>query len=265
MSILRLEVSNNTYTPEKLQLVTVHSDNLNGRRDISIYNAYTTKNDIPVVMLLHGVYGNNWVWMNLGGVHHVYESLRKQGLTEFVLVMPSDGGLWDGSGYLPLGEHGNYEAWITDDVRVAVTETVSAVSNNSNWYITGLSMGGYGALRLGAKHPALYKGISAHSSITSLNDFSHFVNYPTTWYQCSDVNEANLVYWFEKNYRLMPPVRLDCGKQDELFTSNQLFIKELFGKGIELQYAWLDGGHEWRYWHQNVERTFWFFNQLETE
>ncbi|MBU3021300.1 alpha/beta hydrolase family protein [Aestuariibacter sp. A3R04] len=263
MSILRLEVSNPAYTPEKLQLVTVHSDNLNGRQDISIYNAHATGTNLPVVMLLHGVYGNNWVWMHLGGVHHVYESLRQQGLTEFVLVMPSDGGLWDGSGYLPLGEHGNYEAWITDDVRAAVTDTVSAVTDKSSWYITGLSMGGYGALRLGAKHPALYKGISAHSSITCLDDFSHFVSYPTSRYECLEKNESNLVYWFEKHFQVMPPLRLDCGKQDELFTSNQTLIHELKERGIEADHTWLDGGHEWPYWHRNIEKTLWFFDHLE--
>lgn len=263
MPIKQLEVSNPLYTPDHLTLITVHSSFINGRRDISVFNAHSKSKNLPVVLLLHGVYGNNWVWMSLGGVHKVYQRLQQEGLSEFVLVMPSDGGLWDGSGYLPLKGHGDFEKWITEDVKDAVIQTVDGVSDESNWYISGLSMGGYGALRLGAKYPSEYKGISAHSSITCLEDFKHFIDYPIENYCCEYEFESNLMHWFGKNKETLPPLRLDCGQQDPLFESNKTLVDQLKNEKINCHVEWLEGRHEWAYWHNNVEKTLHFFDKLE--
>ncbi|CAB9493652.1 alpha/beta hydrolase [Alteromonas macleodii] len=263
MTVKRLEVSNPRFTSDNLTLITVHSSAVNGRRDISVYNAHPESKDLPVVVLLHGVYGNHWVWMNLGGVHEVYKQLHKKGLGEFVLVMPSDGALWDGSGYLPLKEHGNYETWIVEDVKDAVTQTIDAVSKQSNWYISGLSMGGFGALRLGAKYPSVYKGISAHSAITCMDDFTHFVDYPIETYCCEHEYETDLMYWLSKSKNELPSLRLDCGYQDVLYESNKALTSQLRHEGISFDFEWLDGGHEWSYWHRNVEKTLRFFDQIQ--
>lgn len=265
MTILRLEVSNPDYSRENTQTLTVYSSHLKRRADVTIYNAQSTGKNVPVVILLHGVYGNNWVWMDLGGVHKVYEQLKQEGLSEFVLVMPSDGGLWDGSAYLPLKEHGNYEQWIVDDVITAVKQTVNAVSESSNVYITGLSMGGYGALRLGAKYPELFSGISAHSAITKLDDLKHFTETPLNQYQCDNSNESDIIYWLNNNKNNFPPLRLDCGAEDTLYESNLNFVEQLKSNNIEHHFESLSGCHEWPYWHKNVAKTFHFFDSLENK
>lgn len=263
MAITRLEVSNPLYTSEHLTLITAHSSYINGRRDISVFNAHPESKNLPVVVLLHGVYGNNWVWMNLGGVHKVYQRLRQEGLGKFVLVMPSDGALWDGSGYLPLKAHGDFESWIVEDVKAAVMQTIDGVSDESNWYISGLSMGGFGALRLSAKYPLIYKGVSAHSAITCMEDFKHFIDYPIENYLCEYEFESDLMYWFCKNKDVLPPLRLDCGQQDILFKSNNTLENQLKDEGISFIAEWLKGGHEWSYWHRNVEKTLRFFDRIE--
>ncbi|AWB67650.1 ATPase [Saccharobesus litoralis] len=263
MAINRLEISNPEYTPDNTQVVTIHSSNLNRRHDISLYNVNAPGQDVPVVILMHGVYGNHWVWMHLGGLHKVYDDMQQQGLTDFVVVMPSDGGLMDGSGYLPLIEQGNYDGWIVEDVLAAVKQTVDCVTENSNVYISGLSMGGYGALRLGAKYPEIFKGISAHSSVTSLDDLQQFIDNPISDYQCQSSNEANIRYWLEKHKAILPPIRFDCGKDDSLFESNLSLEKFMLEQGIEHSFEAFSGGHEWPYWNEHVRKTLTFFAQIE--
>ena len=79
-----------------------------------------------------------------------------------VLAMPSDG-LWgDGSGYI---EHRteprrNYERYIVEEVPACAAEVVSALGPGSPMFIAGLSMGGFGALRLAAKYPDRFRGIA---------------------------------------------------------------------------------------------------------
>ncbi|WP_440875962.1 alpha/beta hydrolase [Thalassotalea sp. PLHSN55] len=263
MTILRVEKSAPNYSRENTTTLTLHSSHIGGRQDVSIYHQATTAQELPIIVLLHGVYGSNNVWMELGGAHLVYEKLRQQGLNEFVLVMPSDGGLWDGSGYLPLLEHGDYEKWIVEDVINTVVENIECVSTQSNIYLTGLSMGGYGALRLGAKYPERFCGISAHSSVTSLADLQQFIENPISDYCCEDANESNIIYWLAKHKDALPPLRLDCGESDSLYQSNLALCNEMTAIDIDFQFEALSGGHEWPYWHNNLSKTLLFFNTIE--
>ena len=263
MTILRVEKSNPEYSRENTTTLTIHSSHIQGRQDVSVYHHASNNQDIPIVILLHGVYGSNWVWMELGGVHLVYDQLRQQGLSDFILVMPSDGGLWDGSGYLPLLEHGNYESWITEDVINGVIDNIDGATNHSNVYISGLSMGGFGALKLGAKYPEKFSGISAHSAVTSLEDLQQFIENPISDYQCEYEQEDNLLHWLNKSKQSLPPIRLDCGKDDSLYSSNKTLVNAMSQLNIPHQFETFQGGHEWPYWHRNVIKTFRFFHELE--
>jgi enterochelin esterase-like enzyme len=263
MAVTRIEKSNPEYARKNTLTFTLYSDNLDRRQDVSVYNPYSHKKNLPIVVLLHGVYGNNWVWMDLGGAHCVYETLRKQGLSEFVLVMPSDGGLWEGSAYLPLEDRGNFDKWIMDDVLTTVINELNCVSSNSNLYITGLSMGGYGALRLGTKYAKRFNGISAHSSITKVEDLSLFTDKPLDQYQTKDAHETDIIYWCTQNKSDLPPIRLDCGNNDELLESNRQLVSQLKQENILHQYQELNGGHEWSYWNKNLVKTLQFFNLIE--
>ncbi|GLS83709.1 alpha/beta hydrolase [Paraferrimonas haliotis] len=261
MSILRLEVSNPDYSPANTQTITVHSSHLTRRHDITVYNAQSQAKNLAVVVLLHGVYGNHWVWMQMGGVHQVYERLRQQGLQEFVLVMPSDGGYMDGSAYLDLAEAGNYQQWIMEDVFAAVQQSVTAVSERSRWYISGLSMGGFGALLLGCQFSQRFSGISAHSSITNPSQLSQFVDYPLHCYPQLEKAEHLPQYWAVKGN--IPPLRFDCGADDPLLLANIELHQILTQAGVDHEFEQLSGGHEWPYWHKNVEKSFRFFDVIE--
>lgn len=265
MTISQIEISEPKYTADNLTMLTFHSSHLNARQDVNVYYQPTSQNNLPIVILLHGVYGSNWVWMNLGGVHQVYDKLRQQGLNEFILVMPSDGGLWQGSAYLPLQEHGNYEQWIMDDVLTAVQTHIPAASSQSNIYITGLSMGGYGALRLGAKFASRFAGISAHSSVTNLTDLQTFIDNPIADYQCALPDEDNILYWSKQNLATLPPIRFDCGKDDALFASNNTLSQQFDELGVLHSYQVFDGGHQWQYWHEHVAKSLLFFDAIEQQ
>ncbi|GEA13678.1 alpha/beta hydrolase-fold protein [Alteromonas sp. KUL49] len=265
MSVLRVEKSNSQFTQENVTRLTLHSSHTARRHDITVYAKGELSPNTPMIVLLHGVYGSHWVWMELGGAHYVYERLKKQGLQDFVLVMPSDGGLWDGSGYLPLRYLGNYEQWIMDDVIQGVTSLIPCLTEQSPVYLSGLSMGGYGTLRLGAKYPERFAGLSAHSSVTSLEDLQQFIELPIDEYHSEDSREPDLLHWFNKNKENIPPLRFDCGVDDTLHQSNVALHNALTSLGIPHSVEFFPGGHEWAYWHEHLEQTLWFFNDIQKQ
>jgi S-formylglutathione hydrolase FrmB len=173
-----------------------------------------------------------------------------------VIAMPSDGLRGDGSGYLPHRTQ-NYESWITDDVPAAVMENILQVSGASPRFIAGLSMGGYGALRIGAKYPERYAAISGHSSITEVTQMARFVEEPLSTYETdfnSSVHQAILGAGAK-----LPPLRFDCGVADELIDANRTLHGQLNAAGIPHTYEEFPGGHEWPYWAEHIADTLRFF------
>ena len=98
-----VEISDPRFERDHLRVFTVKSSGLKGRADVCVFipPSITTAVTLPVVILLHGVYGSSWSWPLKSGVHvQLMEKIRSGELPPMVLAMPSDG-LWgDGSGYL---------------------------------------------------------------------------------------------------------------------------------------------------------------------
>ncbi len=254
-----LEQSNPRYGFKNLRFVTIKSNNLQGRGDICFYIPENCPSDAPVVILLHGVYGSAWSWALSSGVHEQVDQAISTGLIKpLILVMPSDG-LWgDGSGYMKQKEQ-DFEKWIVEDV-IEATRQIAAkqVSKVSKFFIAGLSMGGYGAIRLGARHPNLFTSFSGLSSITDISDFSLFVEESLSNYQMD--TELSLIDTIVANRANIPFFRFDCGRDDLLIAQNRKLHKQLLEANIAHEYQEYEGGHSWDYWKNNVMKTILFFN-----
>lgn len=256
------EISDPRFESDNLRFITVKTKNLKGRGDICLFVpnvALTT--DTPLVILMHGVYGSAWIWSQKAGVHRTAQKLMESGaIKPMIIAMPSDG-LWgDGSGYLP--HHSlNFEKWISEDVIDAVKENIEVVTEQSPVFISGLSMGGYGALRIGAKYPKTFKAISGHSSITDLPQMALFVEEGLENYQQEDATNQSVFKWMKKNKDLLPPFRFDCGKDDELIEHNRLLHQQLKEQKIAHVYQEFSGKHEWIYWETHVVDTLQFFSE----
>jgi S-formylglutathione hydrolase FrmB len=259
------EISNPNFMPDNLSLVTVKSKNLNGRGDMLIINQQVQTASAPVVILLHGVYGSHWAWQYSVGAQQSLVTLLKQhnDLSDFVVVMPSDGLFGDGSAYLPISGHGNFEKWIVEDVIAACQQVVPNIDDNSSVYISGLSMGGYGALRLGFKYPEIFSGITAHSAITQLDEMALFVEEDINIFQKGNEKNAEIIYWLEKNRQNLPPLRFDCGVDDPLITGNRNFERYLKQHGFDYEYQEFSGAHDFEYWAEHIQQSFLFFDQIE--
>jgi S-formylglutathione hydrolase FrmB len=214
-----------------------------------------------LVILLHGVYGSHWAWALKGRVHHTARRLIEAGeIPPLALAMPSDGLRGDGTAYVPLAS-GNYERWIVEEVPLVAREAVPEVTEASPRFISGLSMGGFGALRLGARHPQVFRGISAHSAATSLKTLAPFLAEPLPVGD-STVEEPTAVEALVRNRASLPPVRFDCGVDDFLIGHNRDLHAALDQARVPHEYEEFPGGPTREYWEQNVERSLRFFAKI---
>lgn len=244
-----------------LDFITVKSNALKKRADLTVFTPQNTEEALPIVILLHGVYGSHWAWTMKGNVHKTAQKLIEEGkIKPMILVMPSDGLYGDGSGYVPH-KTADYEKWIIEDVIQVVKEQFVQATDNSPIFITGLSMGGFGALRLGAKYPSVFKAFSGLSSITHFDQIGEFVA-DFKQLQEDALEQDGVLEWILKNKNVLPPFRFDCGSEDILIEYNRKLHAELKKQGIPHVYQEFSGGHSWDYWTEHIAETLLFFNQF---
>ncbi|MEM7106116.1 MAG: alpha/beta hydrolase-fold protein [Bacteroidota bacterium] len=261
MTFRTIEISDSSWNADGLRFVTVKSPSLKGRVDMSVYLSENAKglSGLPVIVLLHGVFGSHWAWALKGGAHQVLQELMdEKTINPFVLVMPSDG-LWgDGSGYVPHRLL-NFDKWIGEELPALIRQQFAEVDEDSPFYIGGLSMGGYGAFRIGLLYRKNYFGISAHSTMTAVEQMTLFVEEDWSWWPTGKDAILDLI----KNNGTPPPsIRFDCGTEDLLIAYNRELHRQLEKLGVEHDYSEYPGGHKWAYWHEHVRKTFLFFNRL---
>ena len=163
----------------------------------------------PVLMQLHGLTDDAEAWLQRSNLaRHVAD-------LPLVVVLP-DGGT---SGYVNWKDSGRlhkarYEDLLMQDIPAHLRRSFHVTEGP--WAIGGLSMGGYGAMRLGLKYPNLFTSIWAHSSAFHIPD------------RLDPALVADL-----EDARVMPHVRkaaaagttqtisFDCGVDDELIDHNR--------------------------------------------
>ncbi len=255
-----IEISDPAFETEGLRHVTVSSAALKRRGDVTLFVPPEAQGlrDIPVYILMHGVYGSHWAWAMKAGAHRIAAAMiAAQSLPPCVLAMPSDG-LWgQGSGYVPHNDH-DPERWIVDEVPAIAALACDAVGAASPLCISGLSMGGYGAMHVGGKYPNRFCAIAAHSSITQTVQISEFT--PDDRKGCStaniDMDAFTALYAAGAD---LPPLRIDCGTEDPLLAYNRTLHNKLTQAGVAHEYKEYPGGHEWPYWAARLPDTLTFF------
>jgi putative tributyrin esterase len=260
-----VELSDPRFERDGLRFVTVKSVALGRRGDLSVYTPPGASEGLPLVILLHGVYGSHWSWPLRGGAHLTAARLIESGeIPPMAVAMPSDG-LWgDGSGYV-THDDADYERWIVDEVPAAAALADERLTERSPIFLAGLSMGGFGALRLGAKYAARFSGISAHSAVTTIARLGETVEEPLGGLPSFGTADGTALHWIEAHRARLPPLRFDCGTGDGLLAGNRALHAALEARGIDHVYEEFPGGHDWPYWKLHLADSLRFFDGLVGE
>ncbi len=257
-------VSEPDLTPKGLTFLALKSSHLQGRGEVTVYMPEVLKGreDIPCVVLLHGVYGGHFSWTYSVGAHRVLDELiAQQVIKPMALVIPSDGHWGDGTGY--FRHHGyDFERWICEDVLDGVYHFIPGITSASTHFISGLSMGGFGAMCLGIKHRDRFGAISAHSSITCIEDLRPYVAENLEAQLSVSERKALDIASLASQYKsTLPKLRFDCGLSDDLLEANRILHKKLDTADIKHIYEEFPGAHERPYWREHVADTFRFFSK----
>jgi S-formylglutathione hydrolase len=162
-----------------LERVKVHGRSLEGNlegdspdRDVSVYLPPSYSKDkkrrYPVLYLLHGFTDRDNNWFG-NSKHFVNATLAADnafaaGTPDMILVMPNAYTLYQGSMYSTSATTGDWESFIAGDLVAFVDSHYRTIADRMSRGLAGHSMGGYGAIRIGMKHPEVFSSIYALSA-----------------------------------------------------------------------------------------------------
>ena len=210
-----------------------------------------------VFYLLHGLSDDNTIWTRRTSVERYIAGLP------LVLVMPDGGRGWYTNAQSP--PNSRYEDDLIVDVVGLVDRTFPVKADRSGRAIGGLSMGGYGALKLGLKHLDKFSSVTSHSGALAITDrdpakvLSGIPDYANVFGPTPKGGPGDLKTLVEKiDHGRVPAIRIDCGVSDFLIEENREFHKHLDDLHIKHEYEEFPGEHNWDYWDLHVREAIEF-------
>ena len=232
----------------------------------------------PTLYFLHGLFEDQLSWVDRGG-ESIWEDLIAQGkITNFIVVLPAGGRT-----FYVNSQDGKerYEDFFIQELVPEVDRRYRTVARARERGISGVSMGGYGALHLAMRHAGVFGSASAHSAAL-VPKFPDPLPTEGRWGFYARVLQApfgsplNETY-FDANNPLtlaehperFPHLALyfDCGDQDRYGFEEgaALLDRMLTQKGLAHTYALRPGGHGWDYLLQYMHFSLEFHSKIFSE
>ena len=114
------------------------------------------KRHYPVVYALHGYSIGAEQWSHEIHVPQTIEGAFAKGSQEAIIVLPDSKTVYNGSMYSSSATTGDFENYIARDVVAYMDAYYRTIPSRQSRGLVGHSMGGYGASRIGMKHPEVF-------------------------------------------------------------------------------------------------------------
>jgi S-formylglutathione hydrolase FrmB len=215
--------------------------------------------------LLHGHSDDHTAWMRWSSIEKYAEGLN------LAVVMPAV----HLSFYNDMAHGGKYWQFISEEVPALVRDIFALSSRREDNYVAGLSMGGYGALKLALTHPDRY---AAAASLSGAVDLAEVVREEkddpenkawleemrTVFGDLSKVpGSKNDLFTLARKVAkgsVKPRLYQCCGTEDDLYPDNIRFRDAVRKLPLDLTYEEGPGEHNWAYWDKMIQNVLkWMF------
>jgi S-formylglutathione hydrolase FrmB len=212
---------------------------------------------LPVVYLLHGYSGNynDWITKAKG-----FE--KAADLYQVIIVCPDGNNSWYWDS--PVDSNFKYETYVSKGLVSWIDSKYKTIRNKKGRAITGLSMGGHGALYLALRHQDVFGAAGSMSGGVDIRPFPNnwdmalrlgkYADHPQIWEQYTVINMLNLLQ--PNSLALI----IDCGTEDFFFKVNENLHAQLLYRNIPHDYITRPGAHNWNYWTNAIQYQLLFMN-----
>jgi len=211
----------------------------------------------PVVFLLHG-YSDNYS----SYIAKLPKLKTFADMMNIIIVCP-DGGYSSWYVDSPIDKTYQYETFISGELVASIDEIFRTKKDRKDRAITGLSMGGHGALLMAIKHSDVFGVVGSMSGGVDLTfkpkswhiskRLGEYTTNKDKWLKNSVFHQIHLLK--DKNTAII----IDCGTEDFFYGINLNLHAKMNELGISHDFIVRPGNHSWQYWENSIDFQFLFF------
>jgi len=226
----------------------------------------------PVLYFLHGLNENEMRWSTRGLTDVKLDKMMADGkIGEFIVAVP-----FGATSFYTNARSGNapWEDMIVKEFIPMIESTYRVNATRATRGISGISMGGYGALKIAMKHPDLFGSVSSHSAVllAHLDDAQvrggRLAMFNAMFDQIYGINQ-DLTYWEQNNPMTLAEdtkklnglkIYFDCGTEDDYgFQVGTKALDDMLTKaGFPHEAHLYPGRHGWDYAMQHTDASLQF-------
>jgi putative tributyrin esterase len=242
---------------ETIEMAAPHLGGMTVGFNIILPRDYATSTRrYPVLYLLHGYTDHYPAWVSYSRITDY-----ARGYEEIIVMPEGDNGFYTNS-----YEDRNlaWEDFIMLDLIPYVDSHYRTVASRQGRAIAGLSMGGYGAMKLGLKHPDMFAAVASLSGAVAAArrreahaDDPEFQKLVANVFGPADnpgrAQEDPFELVKKVSADLLPQLYISVGSGDFLLQENRDFVKLLSDLKIPYRYREFPGKHEWPIWDREIQ------------
>ena len=210
----------------------------------------------PTLYLLHGLSSDHTSWQRKTSIERYVEDMN------LAVVMPSV----HRSFYTDMRHGMRYWTFVSEEVPALCERLFPLSTHRADRFAAGLSMGGYGAFKLGLLLPERYAAVASLSGAVDMvalsnEDAAH--EDPAFWADVfGDIEDlrggendlAAAAQRLTESGGEKPRFYMACGTEDFLYRNNLGFL-QAFGDALAIDYEEGPGEHTWAFWDEYIQRV----------
>lgn len=210
----------------------------------------------PTLYLLHGLSDDHTVWQRRTRIEWYVEKMN------LAVVMPAV----ERSFYTDMKHGLNYWTFVSEELPAICERMFPLATAREDRFAAGLSMGGYGAIKLGFLQPDRFAAVASLSGAVDMVGLAHSQPHREEKDYFADVfgtledltgSDNDLVSVAQRHLAAgtqMPKVYMACGTEDFLYENNQGFLAA-FGEPLQITYEEGPGDHNWDFWDTYIRHV----------
>lgn len=242
--------------------LNVNADVIIPQKSNSLIGMKTERGEtFKTLYLLHGLSDDHTIWQRRTSIERYVADKN------LAVVMPTVHRSW----YTDMKYGGAYMTYVTKELPAVCRSFFKGMSERrEDNFVAGLSMGGYGALKMGLLDPEGFAGIACFSGAIDVYRRAKFCPESSRPYWESIFgdpesipNSVNSIEYLARRAKeegkKLPSIYMWCGTEDSLISEARqakVYLEEL---GYPLNYSESPGDHSWFYWDREIQKAIDYF------